>query len=191
MKTEADRIFVIRKKLLNKPRKYFKKYGIAESSLRNWEHGYCSIPEEEIPKLIQAFQEQGIECDKTWIRSGEGINPFNQSLIKLTKKQTELHDIEQIIKANHGSKSFSVNTNELEPFMTYGDIVVGNEKKIDQIENLYVAIHENSIKIGFCKKISPTLVSVRYVNSSNIDILNIKNIYKSYIVFHIRRFTEV
>ena len=180
MNSPSERISIVRKKILNKPRKYFLKYGIAETTLRNWESGYNKkISDKNIALIVHAFNSEDIQCDAQWIKIGKGVSPFSVSLFDLVKKQNDNYDIDQIEKNNKDSKSFSINSNKLEPFVTYGDIVIGNEEQISKLENLYAVIAEGSVFIGFCRKISLTQCAIRYLNTSYVDIFNISNIYSA------------
>lgn len=193
MKTVADRIFLVRKKILNLSRAAFEKYGIPQTTLRNWETSIIeNIPEHHVQKLVLAFKEHGISCDEKWIMTGNGESPFDNNFSAIHTKYSTYDDFEYLIKKYSGSKLFSINNDKLMPFLNFGDAILGVEHEISHEENLYVVETDDAQTIiGFCSKVSQQMVAVRYTNISSIDFIRRKDILRTYSVFHVRRFTKL
>ena len=185
MNTSGARIFFIRKILLDIPRSFFLKFNIPETTLRNWEKSEI-LPKSKCDKMALLFFELNINVSSQWIYDGSGTSPV--SCLNINATSNVLLDIETFKFNNKNAFVISSDNNYMNPLINKGDFIGGDKAIIEwKDERLYILKTKNEILIGFVQRLTQKQVSLRYVSSTRIKIVDFKEILAAYLITFIRK----
>lgn len=165
------------------------KYGIPYGSLRTWESGnHAEIGSKGITKLVEAFQQEGINCTAENILNGD----LNVSDVILTNANTVL-DLsliqneesrslcKSLLKSYQNIEIACLTDNSLYPSFNKDDLVIGLKKiNVNILNKNYsqklsiVKASNNRVFINFIEKSNTTdLYNIRAIDSSS-RVINLK-----------------
>lgn len=147
-KTPAERLHAIRMQLKLSRGAIFKTHGLSIDTLKAWESGKLKLTEKNLDRCINIYRKEGIVVSKSWILSGEGLDPkLSQDLGKYFSNVATIQNISSendtilIMKEADFFKATTknaiillVSTEEMLPYYAPGDYVAGRFKPIEQIE---------------------------------------------------------
>ena len=187
MNTSGERIFFIRKTLLDMPRSDFLRFNIPETTFRNWEKSK-TLSKSKCDKISKLFLELNINVSSQWIYDGSGTSPV--SCLNINAPGNVLLDIETFKFNNKEAFVISSDNNYMYPLINEGDFIGGHKAIIGwKEERLYILKTKNEILIGFAQRLTQKQISFRYVSSTIIKVIDFNEILTAYLITFIRKVT--
>lgn len=122
MKDFQSRLRAIRTGLLKLSQLEFaEKIGVAEVTVRAWETGKSRITSNFLNKLITELSKLEIPVSKEWFLNGEGISPFDKSILN----NTAISEKDIFLSLNSKSILLEIKDSSYEPMYRKGDFVGG------------------------------------------------------------------
>jgi transcriptional regulator with XRE-family HTH domain len=132
----AERIRYLRKLLDFSREKFAKRHGISPGSLQNWEDvRYGGLTENGAQQLLQAFQNEGLNCTLEWLLFGHGIAPQPRSLLDQfttyptykTDEELLAEELQLFLNIHSNPVDARVMDDALAPYYVPGDHVAGEK----------------------------------------------------------------
>lgn len=130
---------------------------ITLSKYKNWELGrYGGLPAYAALNIIKMLEKQGVVCEKNWLLTGEGLNPYvppkytekNGIPLSLDSKHSVLEEIQILSRYYDNVVYLKIEDDAMSPQYEIGDIVAGikitGEKIISLIEENCILLPEDS-----------------------------------------------
>lgn len=152
--TTGERISYCRKLVGVSRPKMVKQLGtVSIASVDRWELNRVRVPDEQINKLVDFFNENGVAVSAEWLRDGTGIAPINNNLVPLSEYNFD--DASYVTLSNLKSiykdlQIYTLSSSFFEPILSSGDYVAGflaqNNDLINQKECF--VIQKNAVVVG-------------------------------------------
>ncbi len=141
--TPGARLKSIRMRLKLTRGRICKMYSLPVDTLRAWENGKLRLTDKGLNRCINVYRNEGIIVSKSWILTGEGLNPrFSYEISQYFSEIPNIDnhtvtddnvlmikEAEFFKKTSHDAIILLVTTDEMLPFYAAGDYVGGRLKK--------------------------------------------------------------
>lgn len=185
MQSAGDRVYFIRKTLLDVPRTAFMKFNVPETTFRNWEKSK-TLSKNKCNKISKLFLEFNINVSSQWLYDGTGPSPV--SCMNVSASSKVKLDIETFKFNNQAAFIISANNNNMSPLINEGDFIGGIEGLISWKEEfLYIIKTQTDILVGFVQRLTQKQISIRYTTSTKIKILDFSSVLAAYRIIFIRK----
>lgn len=162
--------------------------GVSVPTLSRWELNSVNIPKLKLQRLVEFFNQYGINVTETWLETGIGFEPkltdFSDLVNDLNFDEIAINTLDDLKRNIKNFSIMQINSKFFEPVVSYGDYVGGVVSyELEQLHNeLCFCISNQVVSAGIfnCNDKCVTNLYKQIISAENADIGKILWLAKRY-----------